>query len=473
MTTLPRGTQNAVPKKAACTAAAPGTGATGDRVAGALGNHCSNFTPPVSCENGLSNTHLWQLQRTMWAITQNKRLAGCHRWLAPNAGAAFVQWRPGRATWGGLQNSRSVWGSPLAAKQIASKRGVQVGLAFGNWLERNMERRVVFATFTLAHNRNQTLRHLWDSVAKCWHGVTAGNPWVRAKSKYGIAHWVKSTEVTHGANGWHVHVHAVLLLNQPLTQSSQTALHSWLYGRWAKKAVKLGLKAPTRKHGVDIRQIGGSTTDQSAKVAAYLVKGALNGLGKEITGGANKTARKTSRTPFQILESIGHTTKGTKEYKRLVKLWHTWEDVSNGRRQIAWSRGSKEALGVANLSDAELVALSEAEERQDAYSVAQIPREAWLSKSADGVVVASNIELRQHVLEYVRKATSAQDAKSRADYALQQFGVAHTSQLAALTQEEYPPVARVTPGSKLANPPARPPARPPERLPNKQLALAL
>ena len=57
---------------------------------------------------------LWGLQRVLWSITQSKRFAGCHRWRAPGSAVARVDWSSEKgAQFGGLQDSKSVWASPI------------------------------------------------------------------------------------------------------------------------------------------------------------------------------------------------------------------------------------------------------------------------------------------------------------------------------------------------------------------------
>ena len=85
-----------------------------------LGNHGNKVTPVVEVDGSAFSKAIWRLQRTMWGITSFKRLAGCHRWLADNSGSAKIHWTaPGQAHWGGLQQSDSVWASPLSALKIS------------------------------------------------------------------------------------------------------------------------------------------------------------------------------------------------------------------------------------------------------------------------------------------------------------------------------------------------------------------
>lgn len=428
--------------------AAPVKGAASARNAGALVTTGTTLPACKSAGNahkkqntasqgGVTNAKLWELQKAMWGVTDIKALAGCHRWLDGTAGAANVQWAAGgTAKFGGLQNSKSVWASPLAAATITRARGQQVHLAVSNFLQANPQGSVVFGTFTIRHNKGQSAKLLWDALGKAWNGITGGNPWRTDCKKYAVAHWVKAVEATYGQNGWHIHLHVVFLLDKHLTSPQLAAFGDRMYARWAKRAKGCGLQAPSRKHGVVLQQANGNAADQAKQISAYLTKGNIGGVAKELTGAVTKQGRKKSVTPFQILHILAQCKKGSKQYKRWAAVWRTWEAVSRGRRFMAWSKGTKAALGVANLSNAELIAQAQNAELSEhkVYSVAQVAHQNWARPvGTNSTALCSNIEARQMVLQHVQKATTPEEAAKFAAYALGQFGVPHTSNIALLS----------------------------------------
>lgn len=381
--------------------------------------------PKTANGPGVTQGTLWQLQRTMWQVTRQKNLAGCHRWLSGVAGAAVLQWHPGQATFIGLQNSKSVWASPMAASTITRARGIQVQTAVQNFLVANPQGSLVFGTFTLAHNRGQGLENVWDALVAAWHGITAGNSWVADCKNFGLRYWVKSTECTYGKNGWHVHLHVAFMLDKKVDKAALKTLGDRLYHRWQKKAVARGFKAPSRTHGVHLVQATGTATMQGQKLGTYLTKGGTAGLAKELAGGATKRGRvPSSLTPWQVLWHLGKATKGTPRYRRLLAIWHEWERASKGRRFMAWAKGAKAQLGVQNLTLAEIFELADAPARGQAYAVAQVPHSAWVKPQvAGGLPLASNVGARQAICAYVAKAATPEDAQKRAAYAFSQHGV--------------------------------------------------
>lgn len=366
---------------------------------------------------------LWALHKTMWAITDYDRLRGCHRYIAGGAGAASLRWHePGRASWSSLCTSSSVWASPLSAAAIGRTRAEEVTTALKTWFEQGKQHTVEFLTLTLAHSREQELTEVWDTLSYAWRGVVAGASWRGGaryegdKKRFGVQHWIKSVEVTHGAHGWHVHMHVLLLLDQELTQDQRAVLESNIYGRWSAAAQRKGFKAPSRAHGVKLEKA--KRDKNAADLGTYLAKGSIASvaetLSREMTAGqSSKTARGAeSRTPFQILDDIrksGDTSLKNPD----VQLWRTWEKQSMGRRQIAWSKGTKDALGVTAVSDEE--AENHGEEAPTTVEVARVQYEEWSRTREDtGETLRDDMDTRGDVVAYVAQAKTPGEAHKRA-----------------------------------------------------------
>jgi hypothetical protein len=226
-------------------------------------------------------------------------------------------------------------------------------------------------TLTMRHRRGQRLADLWDSLSFAWGRVTSGRGWLDDCSRYGavIPRLVKTgkragqtdysprigfarvVESTHGAKGWHVHVHALLFVSGDVSENSLGALADSMYGRWATALVDRGLTSPVPEHGVDVRVV--SSGDGGA-LGRYFSKNVFTAdkAGFEVAGGSNKTARRRNRTPFQILADL--VSSGDADD---LAIWHEWEEASHNRRQLTWSAGLRDflALGV-EVSDEEAAA---------------------------------------------------------------------------------------------------------------------
>lgn len=364
---------------------------------------------------------LWRLQAKMWGVTHDKNLRGCHRWLAPHAGGASVQWGEKRSRFGQLQNSRSVWASPVASLKIGTLRAAEVQHALDNWMK-TPGNGVAFATLTLRHRHGQTLREVWDTLAYCWARVTQTAKWrggsrtIGDKEKYAIAHWIKTVEVTHGKNGWHVHIHTIFLTEKQLSENECEELRSSIFSRWQAGALKRGFAAPSEQNGV---KIDAATTDTYRQALAnYLVKGHFGSLGHESAGGSFKLARGENMTPFQILDCVDSHDPDMRE--RAIKLWHEWEKVSKGRRQMAWSKGAKKELGIVDLTDDELLDMDEREQEEMLHTLGIIALAEWKK-------IQSDIDIRLHILHEVKKAKNKKGAHKKLAQVMSELGIPYTS----------------------------------------------
>lgn len=391
---------------------------------------------------------LWALHRTMWNVTNFDRLRGCHRWIAEGAGAASLRWHePGRASWGNLQTSASVWASPLSAASISKTRAQEVTTALETWFNQDKRHGVEFLTLTLAHNRDQELSEVWDTLSYAWRGVVATASWrggkrcAGDKKTFGVAHWLKSVEVTHGDNGWHCHLHVLLFLDRELSGEERDQLETNVYNRWAKAAERKGFKTPSRKHGVKLEK---ALRNKSAKdLGAYMAKGALASVAEtlawEITAGqtAKEGRGKDNRTPFQILDDIrksGDTSLKNPD----VQLWRIWERGSLGRRQQAWSKGAKEALGVLDVSDEE--AEAQAEASTSAVEVARVRFEEWNKARDNGQKLRDDLDKRGDIAEYVGRARTKEEAHRRACSVLTGYGIEYDQDEKPIPIKYSPPL---------------------------------
>lgn len=385
----------------------------------ALGNTETTKHPMVSGSQDQADSlqrQAWRLQTTMWAVTSIPRLRGCHRWRAPGAMEVGIVWGGGGSSrYNGLQNSHSVWSSPIAAGQIVVVRQDQVAGAVTDWLGQGDTHTVALLTLTLRHRADQSGAFIWDTLGKCWQGVTNTASWrgsqtvVGDKADYGIEHFARSTEATHGPAGWHIHSHVLLFLDDSISEDRRRELLGSVYQRWAKAAVRAGMEAPTEEHGVDLTVMDRADATAAGK---YLIKG----LAAELTGGSGKSARGKNRTPFQILADIADAFDRGEYPEEDIALWREWEEFSSGRKQLLWSRGAKEALHVDEVPDEDI---SDAVADEDnAEVVATLPAPVWRS-------ISDNVEVRRRILAVVGAAETADQARGNLHELLVELDLDH------------------------------------------------
>lgn len=246
-----------------------------------------------------------------------------------------------------------------------SRRALELGA--GVTLHRSRGGQVVMATLTMRHHEGQALGMLWDVLGQAWDAVAKSRVWRKWRDRLGCIGYVRAVEVTHGANGWHVHIHLLLFVAcrelGKIDSAEVAEFEGWLVPKWCRAVQALGLSAP-RAIGQDVR-----LTDGSDWVGEYLVKGTDN-LGLELTHSQGKAARSahSTVTPWEFLTQIQQT--GEVE---ALELWHEWEAASKGRRQLTWSRGLRDALSLdVEKSDEDVAAEVVGDDE-----LLRIPAEVW------------------------------------------------------------------------------------------------
>lgn len=302
-------------------------------------------------------------RHTLWDESSLRRVRSCGRAVTSRDGSVSVKVTTdaaGRRSAGfsGLQSCGSVWACPVCSAKVAAHRNSEISRALAAWVggtgtgsRVEVRGRVALATFTMRHRKGQRLKSLWDALAKGWHAVASGRGWKTDQGLYGGARgripFIRVVEVTEGENGWHVHVHAILLLPAGATDESVQLLGARMLGRWTDALVSRGLSAPSARRGVDIRMLHG---DPSAALGEYFTKAVYRASAEVSLGTVTKDPKHGNRTPFGILADLVRTGDADD-----LDTWHEWERASKGRRQIAWSRGLRAELlpDEAELSDEE------------------------------------------------------------------------------------------------------------------------
>lgn len=258
-----------------------------------------------------------------------------------------------QAYYRGLLRCGSVWECPVCALQIRAERADELRRAVHAWGPAN----VAMLSLTVRHALGHDLRATRRGLSEAFQRLIRGKPWKQFSKKFGIAHHVRAMEVTHGAHGWHPHLHALLFLETPLSAQEHDAAIHWLRERWRNCVERaIGPDLTPNDRGVDLRE---------SKRADYLAKFSL-----ELVDPGTKRGRGKNRTPLQI-----STSAATGRRAEDAALWVAYCDGMRGAKMLTWSRGLRAAVDLADeASDEKLV---EGEEEQEAEVVAVISRGAW------------------------------------------------------------------------------------------------
>jgi len=290
-----------------------------------------------------------------------------------------------------VERCASITACPTCAAVIRGRRALDISRAAEVWHTRGGH--ALFLTLTLRHQRHHTLQETLDVLMSSWKRLQDRQLWAgsgkRAKlrvpglrEKLGMQGWIRSLEITYTdgtgvhrtGNGWHPHLHLLLLVDDlPMPVAK---LRDMLASEW-RSVVSAGSPqhTPSLLRGVDLQEV----SDDGQVLAAYLAK--VQGeasIGAEMARGDWKSGarRHGSWNPFEFLDE---TTDDDLD-RRNAALWLEYVHTMHGRRVIEWSRGLRAELlpDDDDLTDDEVIADTESEEwRLD------LPRKTYRRLRAD------------------------------------------------------------------------------------------
>lgn len=281
----------------------------------------------------------------LWSESTLKRVRHCGRY---RTGAGDVQVRnvEGTGYYGGLQTCGSIWACPVCSAKIRNTRADEISGSVVRHI--NAGGGAIFVTLTVPHYAPERLSETFSLVASIFRRSISGAAWVNARERYGVLGTIRAIEVTHGENGWHPHLHVLVILRDP---STADAVSAWFSERWRKVAEGYG-----RRPDPSIGAVARLVSDPEA-VAAYVAKVQDPiGLGAELARSDLKDGRRrSSRTPFAILRSA-RTTGDVADRD----LWREYEAATHGRQAITWSAGLRALLvGAEEVESDEEIASAE------------------------------------------------------------------------------------------------------------------
>jgi len=292
-------------------------------------------------------------------VSRLPRLSRCGRWRVVAGQEPEVRRREGPEGWvahfARLQLCGLIWVCPVCGPYLRQKRADELNRGCACWLDQHGVGSVMLLTLTVPHDQSDTLARTLDTVRQAFKALVGGRRWQDDKARFGLQGSVRAHDCTLGPNGWHPHLHIVLMAERVLNADDLAELETRLYDRWAGAVVKNGLRRPTRANGIRLEQA--RSLGDVARYVCQVVTGREDetprGLGFELARGDLKTGRRDGhRTPWEVLAAFAETG----DEAELVR-WHEWEEATRGVQAIRWSNGLKALTGVLEQTDDELRAI--------------------------------------------------------------------------------------------------------------------
>lgn len=270
--------------------------------------------------------------RWLWRNSELSGLQKCHRVrYGPNVDV-YVD-GDGGVWFGGFCRCHSVWACPMCAPQIRRGRALELGKALRQHLANDGG--CLHSTYTLPHNVGDRLSPLFDAVAKSWHSVATDKVVRQLRGDLGLQ-FTRSTEVTHGVNGWHPHLHVGEVCPRPLTRDEVLEYRREAFRAWCSAVERHGYRPPSERYGLSMSRADAGMADYVSKV---------QGLADELLRLDQKSGKTDS--PFTILRrAVGGDEKAH-------GVWVEYEMGTFGRKALTYSKGFKPlcAVGEAPVED--------------------------------------------------------------------------------------------------------------------------
>ena len=306
-----------------------------------------------------SRAERYALKSVVNEIFPNTRYSKCSRCRRSHDDVTIHKSKEhGRAFYGGLVVCGSPWACPVCAAKIAERRRVELQAATA--AAQMMGLSVALATFTIPHGLGDDIASMLDSMAAAWRFMTMSRGYKELRKFSGLVGTVRALEVTHGQNGFHPHFHVLMFCKWPdEAKHLAPSLELLLCCLWRQACVKKGLPEPSRERGVKV--------DDGSWAARYASKW---GLEDEMTKGHLKTSKGIKgRSPWDFLRSV--LADGCEADRRLFAVY---AQAFKGRRQLYWSNGLRELLGLDNeATDEELAAKQD----DEAYELSRLSTVQW------------------------------------------------------------------------------------------------
>lgn len=323
---------------------------------------------------------------------QRFRVVHCLRSIKGEGVAVMRQADTARTRYGSLTTCGSGWVCPVCSQKIAEARRKELSEALVRHVTGGGH--VHLVTYTFPHDSTEALADSMARLAKARQRFKNSRDYKALADDAGRIGSVTSLEVTHGANGWHPHLHELIFVGRELDGETKAKLVK----RWVNCLLKEGLGLGSQlqdmiDHSLDIR--GGE--DAAGYVTKYGREEAW-GLTSELTRSHAKEGRGDHVKPFGLLQRY------MQGDERAGALFAEFAESTHGKRLLTWSPGLRKRFALAEDRSDEDIA---DEERPYEDMVAWINPDQWK------IVLAHNA--RADVLNLAREFEGDKGAQAAID----------------------------------------------------------
>ena len=305
----------------------------------------------------LARANRWALKSVVNKLLPDSRTSKCMVYRAPVAGQTLgdIQIMKGlhkKAFYQGLFVCGKIWTCPVCAAKVSERRRQELKDALK--AAGSMGMNVHFVTLTVPHGVSDDIQVMNDLLSKALKRLSNGKYSVKNQLRaiapesqiYG---YIRAFEVTHGQHGFHPHFHILVFTDRGVTANAVGYVYR---NAWIRACKLSGLPQPSLEHGV--------TVQDGLFAAQYASKW---GLEDEMTKANAKQTKRKGLSPWGLLRAVLDADDPEYPPERAGKLFQVYAKAFHGRRQLYWSNGLRDLLGLSReLTDEELAAKAEDEQ---------------------------------------------------------------------------------------------------------------
>ncbi|MFC0681475.1 protein rep [Lysobacter korlensis] len=219
----------------------------------------------------------------------------------------------GRASYGGLVTCGAVWLCPPCQAKIAAYRSLEVA-AVTEWAEANGVA-MFFGALTVHHGPNDPLPMSLGTLNRSWRRLIQGAGWQQiVDAAGGQIQFIRSLEINIGANGWHPHLHPLVLMPRAAGRGAAEHAVQDMLGRWVQIVVAEGGRV-----SVDAQQL--AWVENAPDVGAYITdqtyQGKASRVDLEMTTSQSKSGfgrAKGTKSHWSIIENLANSNADNAHY---------------------------------------------------------------------------------------------------------------------------------------------------------------
>lgn len=292
------------------------------------------------------------LQSVARKAIPKERVSICFRRRLPAQEAqVWKHQKTQKCFYGGLSVCGSVWTCPVCAAKISEQRRTELRQALG--AHKAESGHVAMLTLTFSHKKTDKLKDTIVFFQKSVERFRSGGRYKSVMDKLGLIGSIRAMEITYGSNGFHPHVHILLLYRN---ESDLKEVENKLFRLW-HLACDANDLVTQKKYGLTLKD--------GKKAEGYVSKW---GLEEEMTKSHSKKGRADSLTPFDFLRKFVET-----DDTKYLALFEQYTYAMKGKRQLSWSKGLKGQFLIEDKSDEELAL----EKKEKADLLAEIDYDTW------------------------------------------------------------------------------------------------